>query len=1171
MDNISQNQTQTQTSKTQQDTSIIILTSDYIKSLTNCKIHVICCQITEEISKLSYMDLDFVCEFDNNSEQTFLDTERLISEELTLSIIPKKNVKGNNFIGYASDIKELGNYEQNTNSDSNKKIFIFYHLELRPALWKYTQIIDSKVFVNKNIEEIIKDLIAFNKKDQWLYIPAKFELTSAWSKTKHNFIMQYNENKFDFLCWLLEQNGVYFYFKEKIEQNNNTAELVITDNIYTHASLDDYNDTKNKPLLYSKTKGFNIDEQIITSFVLKQQPTPKTVIVNCYNFRKPNTLFSGSFTFANSGFGQVILTNEEVEDQTDANIIAKIRGEEIYCHSRVFTGTSNIMRMTTGVTFRLQGHFNDSFNYDIVKGNKQEYLITKVVHQGSMMHSLSQKLSIPAGIFAQYCNMENMEKDYYHNSFECIKVDAKHPYRPKRVAPRAKIGGVLSAKITYIETNKEKIKDGNYKIKFPFINDCAESPLIRRAKDQAGFNSGFHVPLIIDTEVLVSFIRDNPNFPIIVGAVENADTSDNETGTNPNVTMFTTPTGQVMSMSDKGITFQTNSGKGFTITDGSNYDATSDTHLQMASLFSNSISGLQSTISSLFKNKTSTMGLAFNKANTITLASVLGIGAIIGLPALLAIPGLKDSVLKLAGLKENPDATGDPSLDIGSMIKGVLSLLGVIGEETTYRPYSHHLTSDANGTVHSQQVLPNSLKEVVAGVVAFLVLNTYQTWTNVISSKQHYKKSQEQGGTSSDPFAKAMIKGGIADLLPNIMSIILLIVRSKFNRSNYDLGGFLLHSADANINLVARDPISLHSARGILNNTEDLKVDEQKLSVSTKIVGASGRKVYEIQTSDDGTNDGHTFAAYKDSSNYKFPKLEDKHAVLHWGKTYQKGKLPGDYENGKNDNWNTGENSLTGFLQTRISDMAELSAVKFQYKYDVSDKFENSAIMKARFIANQTQHIINVAEFGTDLFAGQKYNVAYSFVFSTKPTQLDDVGKGITQLRMHTKDDENALKVDGYQPSKTGFLVDVFGATANEHSITLRAHSGAEASADDSKYKKPSSWLNLSEKLAEVSVVKDDSQKQILKSTDTKILLGVAENKKDISDIKSGAIIEAEKSTMKVENNQILINKADGISISSDNKVTKIESVEFKKTDISNVEKINGNNITISGSVIKIG
>lgn len=512
------------------------LTSDYINSLKNhdhsFHLYTVHFKANFEISKLFNIDLDFVCEYGKNS--SLLNTEKLIGEEITLAISQDDEPQDDNIIGYASDIQELGSYVLNTNSD-NEKIFVFYHLELKPALWKYSQAVDSKVFVKKNIEEIVKELIKFNDKNQWVYVPAEFKLGNDFSKKKRDFIMQYNENKFDFFCWLLEQNGIYFYFEDDVDDGKKFSnKLVISDGSFPHPSLENYGskDDPNAPLLYRSANGFNtyiidnIDQPIITSFVLKQTPTPKNIKVIGYNYTKPNTQVCGEYKLDhNIGSGQIILSNEDVDSSADAKTIAKIRGQEIYCHSRVFSGVSNIYNLFPGFTFKMQGHFNNSFNYS--DKNKVEYLLTKVIHYGCFVNFIARNTAVDINVFKQYFSFD-CNGDYYHNNFECIKVDANHPYRPKRIAPRAKIEGSINAFIAGKNDNSEGLAEtdnlGRYKLRFYFDQDSSDnnkaSYWVRRAQKFVGKNFGSQ-SLSAGVEVLVNFIRGNPNQPVIIGVLHN--------------------------------------------------------------------------------------------------------------------------------------------------------------------------------------------------------------------------------------------------------------------------------------------------------------------------------------------------------------------------------------------------------------------------------------------------------------------------------------------------------------------------------------------------------------------------------------------------------------------------------------------------------------------------
>jgi len=114
----------------------------------------------------------------------------------------------------------------------------------------------------------------------------------------------------------------------------------------------------------------------------------------------------------------------------------------------------------------------------------------------------------------------------YTNTFECIP--AALPYRPERTIPRPRIDGTQPA--TVVGNKGDEIftdKYGRIKVQFPWDRqgkkDANSSCWIRVATPWAGKQWGIiHIPRV-GQEVVVVFEEGDPDRPIVVGSVYNAD------------------------------------------------------------------------------------------------------------------------------------------------------------------------------------------------------------------------------------------------------------------------------------------------------------------------------------------------------------------------------------------------------------------------------------------------------------------------------------------------------------------------------------------------------------------------------------------------------------------------------------------------------------------------
>jgi len=82
-----------------------------------------------------------------------------------------------------------------------------YEMVLRPGIWFMTQSKDSKVFQEKSVKDVISDVL------KEYDIDVQWNVNSTYDKL--DYCVQYNETDFDFVHRLLEEFGIYYFFKHE--------------------------------------------------------------------------------------------------------------------------------------------------------------------------------------------------------------------------------------------------------------------------------------------------------------------------------------------------------------------------------------------------------------------------------------------------------------------------------------------------------------------------------------------------------------------------------------------------------------------------------------------------------------------------------------------------------------------------------------------------------------------------------------------------------------------------------------------------------------------------------------------------------------------------------------------------------------------------------------------
>ncbi|MBO4335124.1 MAG: type VI secretion system tip protein VgrG, partial [Desulfovibrio sp.] len=523
-------------------------------------------QGTEGLNTLFCFDIELV------SKDAAIDTDKLLNAPAVFSI-HRDNGKDAVFHGYLSRVEQGGMFNG----------YAYYKVELRPAFWKFTQVVQSAIFLNKTVQQVAEELV---NGEQFFRLPHEFRFTRQ-DYPAQEFAMQYGESIYEYILWRMEEQGAYFYFAE------NSDRIIFADTPQSHA-------TSSVRVTYSPTSGLegNHREEVLIDFTLAQTPLPKRVVVRTFDWKNPEKVVLGSADVASDGLGDVHLTDENVESDDEATRIAKIRAEELVCRSRVFSGAGSVPCLRPGVVFTLEAHYNDKFNRD--------YLVTEISHQGSQESFLTLGLGIPL--------REKREHLFYRNTFSCIASDV--PYRPARKASRAKISGVIRAFVDGAGSGARAEMDsfGRYKILFPFdISGRSAgnaSCWIRMAQPQVGKDSGLGFPLLPGTEVTVAFLGGNPDRPVITGALANGGTGSITGQGNVNFSGIRTPGGNQITFNDtdnkQGISLLSASGLGLSFADGSPNTSTwtTDNAISAAGLCSNDLTGMCKNLYSGYKTTT---------------------------------------------------------------------------------------------------------------------------------------------------------------------------------------------------------------------------------------------------------------------------------------------------------------------------------------------------------------------------------------------------------------------------------------------------------------------------------------------------------------------------------------------------------------------------------------
>ena len=762
--------------------------------------HVLSFRGTEALSSLFSFDIELV------SKNMSLDLEELLAGNAKLTIKRGGGFPDAVFAGRPAAARQTGSFGE----------YAYYSVTLRPAFWKFTQLVQSAIFLNKTAPETVDELISGERG-----FPLSFEMRLTAEYPKQEFAMQHEESVYDYIAWRMEQQGAYFYFAPDGDK------VIFSDSPQSH-------DGPAGTIYYSPATGLEGDKtgEVATSFSLCQTPLPARVVVRSYSWKNPNVPIVAEAEASPRGFGDVYLAHEPAETHADAQRIAEIRAEELKCRSKIYSGVSASPLMRPGAVFTLDRHYNEKFNRD--------YMVTEVTHEGAQEAFISMGLGIPI--------RGAVEHLFYRNEFRCIESDT--PYRPERKAPRAKITGVMRAFVDGAGSGARAETDeyGRYKLIFPFDISGRKggngSCWIRMSQQQAGPDSGLALPVQPGVEALVSFEEGDPDRPYISGVLASGETGSIYGSGNRNISGLRTAGGNQITINDEdnkqGISMMMPTGSGIMMSAGSSdlavnatdtaVAATSTCSTDLAGVLKTNLCGFRSVTCSTSDPKSLTTWASTCSAvgtmcsDTLSTLSKAFSGDTSNILSWSA-GGVKDAMLVLNLLLQ--------TINMGMGAQSSYNMAMTVKDDST-----------ATSLVQAKAGIPEML-----GLVSSLLLRLYSAGIDTANAFAGEPAGYDEDGNelrydkdlnkvSKAAAQRSYTTSSAAALLPELTSIIVTMIAACKQESK--LGGISLNAVKENVNLNAGTTVTAHAGGSILLHAGALPAAGAPLNNTPTLAGTDG-------------------------------------------------------------------------------------------------------------------------------------------------------------------------------------------------------------------------------------------------------------------------------------------------------------------------------------------
>ncbi len=429
----------------------------------------------EGVSSLFSFKLELLSE---NNSILFQD---IIGKNITVTII-LPNGGERYFNGMVSSFTQ--------NSGKEEDLFSSYTAIIVPWFWLLTKTVNSRIFQNLSVPEIIEKIFQVHGFSDY-----SLRLADRYDPLEYS--VQYGETDFNFISRLLEDEGICYFFDHEDKKHT----MIITDSQAEHKPCPDQKDAKYQ--LSSEVSG---NEDLIQKLAVMKEIRAGKYTVNDFNFKTPNTDLNVEAESKVDGKGarEIYDYPGKFTARSRGDKLANIRMEEEEARITTIKGESSCRAFATGFRFKLLDHFREDMN-------EKEYSLLRIRHEAKLDEVYLSSLSTG-----------EKSKLAYSNKFICIPH--KEPFRPVRITPKPVVKGVQTA-IVVGPKGKEIYTDNYGRVKVQFHwdregkNDENSSCWIRVSQGMAGNGWGSIFLPRIGHEVIVEFLEGDPDRPIITGQV----------------------------------------------------------------------------------------------------------------------------------------------------------------------------------------------------------------------------------------------------------------------------------------------------------------------------------------------------------------------------------------------------------------------------------------------------------------------------------------------------------------------------------------------------------------------------------------------------------------------------------------------------------------------------
>ena len=381
--------------------------------------------------------------------------------------------------------------------------FDLYRVELRPWLWHLTLGSDCRIFQDKTVVEVIEAVFA----DYSSAGSVEKKLNATYRKRPYT--VQYRETDFNFISRLMEEEGIYYYFKHTKGQHT----LVLCDNPSAHVAMPgsdllwafkqtekkNQENVENVITHWNSTHLLGSLKYTHTDYAAEAPATDlKTEASRKTPYPEPNDLEIFDYP---GGYDDMAMDTSKIgEKSTEGTSLAQRKIDAMESRHVSASAVSSYRYMGAGLTFDFKDH-----------PDAGGYLVTSANYEMEFAGYEAQSDTNPSGFT---CRFETVPRSVH--------------YQPPSIAERSVIAGPQTATVVGLSVDEITTdKYGRVKLQFRWDRVGAKneksSCWVRVSQPWASKQFGMMALPRVGDEVVVEFLEGNPDRPLVTGRVYNQD------------------------------------------------------------------------------------------------------------------------------------------------------------------------------------------------------------------------------------------------------------------------------------------------------------------------------------------------------------------------------------------------------------------------------------------------------------------------------------------------------------------------------------------------------------------------------------------------------------------------------------------------------------------------